>query len=158
MKYHFLSVNDFDPSGFCETLTFLCGKGVLYPVRAFRKYSLFDEDALPHYGADQDFVASCKKWGYPVRGQARVPLYSREDITAPDASDVKTFRDKVKLLFIRKSKLNWAVHMRLMLRHCPPQYWVTSTIFLTCRLLGHIFVKESVQRWRRMDSGTQSHR
>jgi glycosyltransferase involved in cell wall biosynthesis len=146
MKYHFLSVNDFDHSGFCEKLTFLCGKGVLYPVSAFRKYSLFDEDALPHYGADQDFAALCKKRGYSLRVQTHVPLYSREEITAAGVREVKTLREKLTLLFIRKSKLNFGVHMRLMLRHCPKWYWPTSTVFLTCRLLGHIFVNNGAQR------------
>lgn len=146
MKYHFLSLNDFDHTGFCEKLTFLCGKGVLYPVSAFTKYGLFDETALPHYGADQDFVASCKRRGYRIRVQTHVPLYSREDITAAGAQNVKTITQKLKLLFIRKSKLNLAVHMQIMRRHCPKRYWATSTILLTCRLLGHIFIRKGTQQ------------
>jgi Glycosyl transferase family 2 len=146
MKYQFLSLNDFDHTGFCEKLTFLCGKGVLYPVSAFRKHGLFDEAALPHYGADQDFVAACKKSGYPIRVQTRVPLYSREDITAQGAQGVDSLIQKLKLLFVRKSKVNLRVHLRLMLHHCPRRYWATSTLLLICRLLGHIFVKHGVQR------------
>jgi GT2 family glycosyltransferase len=145
MKYRFLTLSDFDQSGFCDELTFLCGKGVLYPVRVFRERGLFDETDLPHYGADQDFIALCKKWGYPIRVQTRVPLYSREDISAIGARESTTFSEKLKLLFIRKSKLNLAVHMRIMLRHCPKRYWLTGCIFLICRLLGHIFVKQGVQ-------------
>jgi GT2 family glycosyltransferase len=145
MKYHFLSLREFDRSGFCDKLTFLCGKGVLYPVRVFRERGLFDETRLPHYGADQDFVASCKRWGYPIRVQTRVPLYSREDITAIGAGEATMVLEKLKLLFIRKSKLNLAVHMQIMRRHCPKRYLATSTILLTCRLLGHIFVKKGAQ-------------
>jgi GT2 family glycosyltransferase len=144
-KYHFLSPSDFDQSGFCEKLTFLCGKGVLYPVCVFRRHGLFEEAALPHYGADHDFVASCKKWGYTLRIQMNVPLYSREDITAAGARDVRTYAEKLKLFFVRKSKLNLGVHIRIMLRHCPRRYWATSMILLTCRLLGHVFIKKGVQ-------------
>jgi GT2 family glycosyltransferase len=145
MKYHLLSLHDFDEGGFSTKLMFLCGKGVLYPVSVFRKHGLFDETALPHYGADQDFAASCRERGYPLRVQSQVPLYSHENITALGAGDAKSTVEKLKLLFIRKSKLNLPVHLRIMLRHCPKRYWVTSAVFLTCRLLGHIFIKGGVQ-------------
>ena len=146
MKYHFLSLHDFDKSGFSEKLMFLCGKGVLYPVTIFKKCGFFDEDGLPHYGADQDFAASCRERGYRLRVQTRVPLYSYENITAMGAGEAKTTVDKFKLLFIRKSKVNLGVHFRMMLRHCPKRYWATGSVFLTCRLLGHIFIKGGLQR------------
>jgi hypothetical protein len=145
MKYHFLTPGDFDQSGFSEKLTFLCGKGVLYPIGVFREYGLFAEAVLPHYGADQDFVATCKKWGYTLRVQTHVPLYSREDITAAGAKDMPTLVEKLKLFFVRKSKVNLGVHMRIMLRHCPRRYWATNTILLPSRLLGHVFIKKGIQ-------------
>jgi GT2 family glycosyltransferase len=145
MKYHFLSLHDFNEAGFSEKLMFLCGKGVLYPVNVFREHGLFDEIALPHYGADQDFTASCRKWGYQLRVQVRVPLYSHENITAVSAADTKSIVGKFRLLFIRKSKLNLGVHLRFMLRYCPMRYWITSAVFITCRLLGHIFIKRGAQ-------------
>lgn len=145
MKYHSLSLTDFDDRGYCEKLTFLCGKGVLYPVDVFRRYGLFDEAVLPHYGADQDFVASCKNRGYSIRVQTNVRLYSREEISAVGARDIKGLLEKLKLLFVRKSKLNLVVHMRLMLRHSPVRYWATGLFLLICRLVGHIFIKKGVQ-------------
>jgi len=146
MKYHFLSLDDFDQDGFSPKLDFLCGKGVLYPATVFRKHGLFPEEMLPHYGADQDYVASCKKWGYALRVQTAVPLYSREDITAPGSREVRTIGGKLKLFFSRKSKVNVRVHLRIMLRHCPTRYWPTSAVLLTVRLLGHVFVKNGLQR------------
>jgi GT2 family glycosyltransferase len=157
MKYHLLSPSEFDQTGTCKKLTFLCGKGVLYAARVFREHGLFDESALPHYGADQDFVAKCKKHGYVLRVQTRVPLYSREDITAPGARDTTRWIDKLKLLFIRKSKLNVAVHMRLMFRHCPKYYWLTSGMLLLCRLLGHIYVNKGMQRGPRKKLNVHAH-
>jgi GT2 family glycosyltransferase len=157
MKYHLLSPSEFDQTGTCKKLTFLCGKGVLYAARVFREHGLFDESALPHYGADQDFVAKCKKHGYVLRVQTRVPLYSREDITAPGARDARRWIDKLMLLFIRKSKLNIAVHMRLMFRHCPKYYWLTSGMLLLCRLLGHIYVNKGVQRGPRKKLNVHAH-
>jgi glycosyltransferase involved in cell wall biosynthesis len=146
MKYHFLELDELDETGFSEKLLFMCGKGVLYPVRVFLEHGLFDEATLPHYRADQDFVALCKKWGYALRIQTRVPLYSREDITAPGAQDMQTFLGKLKLFVSRKSKVNVRDHFRIMFRHCPRRYWCTSAILLTGRLLGHVFIKQGVQR------------
>lgn len=145
MKYRLLSLHDFDKGGFSEKLMFLCGKGVLYPVNVFRKHGFFDETALPHYGADQDFTASCRERGYQLRVQSRVPLHSHENISSLGAGDAKSIIEKFKLLFLRKSKLNLGVHLRIMFRHCPKRYWVTSAFFLTCRLLGHIFIKGGAQ-------------
>jgi len=145
MKYHFLTPSDFDQSGFSEKLAFLCGKGVLYPVGVFREHGLFEDTILPHYGADQDFVASCKKRGYTLRVQTHVPLYSREDITAASAKDTPSLREKLQLFFMRKSKVNLGVHTRIMLRHCPRRYWATNMILLPSRLLGHVFIKKGVQ-------------
>jgi len=145
MKYHFLAPGDFDQSGFSEKLAFLCGKGVLYPIGVFREHSLFEEAILPHYGADQDFVASCKKWGYTLRVQTNVPIYSREDITAAGAKDMPTLMEKLKLFFMRKSKVNLGVHIRIMLRHCPRRYRATNAFLLPSRLLGHVFIKKGIQ-------------
>jgi hypothetical protein len=139
-------LDDFDQDAFSKKLEFLCGKGVLYPAGVFREHGLFAEEILPHYGADQDFVASCKKWGYRLRVQTAVPLYSREDITAPGSREVSTIGGKMKLFFSRKSKVNLGVHMRIMLRHCPRRYWPTSAVLLMSRLLGHVFVKNGLQR------------
>ena len=52
----------------------------------------------------------------------------------------------VKLFFSRKSKVNLGVHLRIMLRHCPRRYWPISAVLLTVRLLGHVFVKNGLQR------------
>ena len=146
MKFHTLSLDDLDNTGFNPRLEFICGKGVLYPSSLFREHGLFDEHRLPHYGADHDFVASCKKLGYTLRIQTAVPLYSREDITAPGARQLRTLQGIWRLFFSRKSQLNLRVHIRIMLKHCPKRYWPTSTVLLTARLLGHVLIKRGIQQ------------
>jgi GT2 family glycosyltransferase len=145
MKFHSLGLGDLDGTGFSEKLAFICGKGVLYQASVFRDHGLFDERRLPHYGADHDFVALCRKLGYTLRIQTAVPLYSREDITAPGAREVKTLRGALKLFCSRKSQLNLGVHLRIMLKHCPKRYWPTSALLLAGRLLGHVFIKKGTQ-------------
>lgn len=42
----------------------LSGKGVLFPVNVFKLYGLFNEEKLPHYHADTEFVVRMKNNGY----------------------------------------------------------------------------------------------
>lgn len=39
------------------------GRGATIPADIFRRAGLFNEDELPHYGADHDFYLRCKKLG-----------------------------------------------------------------------------------------------
>ena len=39
------------------------GRGVIIPADIFKHVGLFDENALPHYGADHDFYLRCRKAG-----------------------------------------------------------------------------------------------
>lgn len=42
------------------------GRGTLIPATLFRRIGLFDEDNLPHYGADHDFYLRAHKSGTPL--------------------------------------------------------------------------------------------
>jgi GT2 family glycosyltransferase len=39
------------------------GRGATIPANVFRRAGLFNEDELPHYGADHDFYLRCRKLG-----------------------------------------------------------------------------------------------
>ncbi len=41
-------------------------RGVLLPKSVIERVGPFDEDALPHYGADHDFYLRCRKKGVPL--------------------------------------------------------------------------------------------
>lgn len=42
------------------------GRGVLIPASVFERIGLFDEEALPHYGADHDFYLRARQQGVPL--------------------------------------------------------------------------------------------
>ena len=46
------------------TSDILYGRGLLIPKKVFQKIGIFDEDRLPHYGADSEFTFRAKKEGY----------------------------------------------------------------------------------------------
>lgn len=52
------------------------GRGVLIPAAVFRKVGLFDEQHLPHYGADHDFYFRCRESGIKlfICANARVDI------------------------------------------------------------------------------------
>ena len=45
-------------------INFLSGRGLLIPVKVIKKIGLFDDIALPHYGADYEFTYRAKKNGF----------------------------------------------------------------------------------------------
>lgn len=56
-----------------KTRMIVGGRGVLIPAEVFDAVGLFDEDALPHYGADHDFYMRCRARG--------ISLYIAPDAT-----------------------------------------------------------------------------
>ncbi len=49
--------------GLLNTQMIVGGRGVIIPKTVFDNVGLFDEDALPHYGADHDFYLRCAAAG-----------------------------------------------------------------------------------------------
>ena len=49
-----------------STKMILGGRGALIPVKIINECGLFDENNLPHYGADHDFYLRCRKKNVPL--------------------------------------------------------------------------------------------
>ena len=47
-------------------LTHANGRGTLFPIEVFRNLGLFDEQHLPHYGADEDFTFKAARSHYRI--------------------------------------------------------------------------------------------
>lgn len=52
-----------DGRGLVATRLIIGGRGALIPSAVFRNVGLFNEQELPHYGADHDFYLRCRKAG-----------------------------------------------------------------------------------------------
>ena len=64
----------------------LSGRGTLIPVEAFRRVGLYDQERLPHYGADWEFTRRAQRSGFELLMSYRARVFSREDATGPRPS------------------------------------------------------------------------
>ncbi|MGI9318432.1 MAG: glycosyltransferase family 2 protein [bacterium] len=55
-----------EENGLKPTKLIIGGRGVIIPAIVFDRVGLFDEDKLPHYGADHDFYLRCSAAGIPL--------------------------------------------------------------------------------------------
>ena len=59
----------------------LSGRGTLIPVEAFRRVGLYDQERLPHYGADWEFARRAQRSGFELLMSYRARVFSREGAT-----------------------------------------------------------------------------
>jgi len=59
------NVKQTDKRQFVE-VDFLSGRGTMIPVKAFREIGLYNQEKLPHYGADEEFTIRARRNGYRV--------------------------------------------------------------------------------------------
>jgi GT2 family glycosyltransferase len=56
----------------------LSGRGMLIPFLVFRDIGSFDEDGLPHYGADSEFSWRARKHGYKVVCATKCRVFTQD--------------------------------------------------------------------------------
>jgi GT2 family glycosyltransferase len=56
----------------------LSGRGTLIPVEAFRRVGLYDQERLPHYGADWEFARRAQRGGFELLMSYHGRVLSRE--------------------------------------------------------------------------------
>lgn len=108
------------------------GRGVVIPAEAFKVIGLFDEERLPHYGADHDFYLRCRKEGVPlfVATNSRV-LVDDTRTTIANKPGHLTWSEFKSTLLCMRSHRNIA-HVRALFRkHYPiaPFYFVGIWLF-----------------------------
>ena len=65
-------------------MSVLSGRGTLIPVEAFRRVGLYDQERLPHYGADWEFSRRAQRAGFELLLDYRARVFSREGATGFD--------------------------------------------------------------------------
>lgn len=103
-----------------RTMMIVGGRGVVIPASVFDRVGYFDENRLPHYGADHDFYLRCRKHdvGLYVAGDAAVFVDEARSTLARDIGrlDVRQFIDT---LFNRRSHRNVGDMRSLFRAHYP---------------------------------------
>lgn len=87
----------------------LSGRGTLIPVAAFSEIGPYDESALPHYGADYEFIARARRAGWRIQscGQARLQSYPRLTGIDPNIARVSLLAMMRSLVSRRSSNCLW---------------------------------------------------
>jgi len=98
------------------------GRGILIPRSILNAVGLLDDQAFPHYGADNDFGLRVRKTGFRilVAPDARVRLYIGQSGHAPATSVLSLPKDYLQRLISRKHGESLRCNWRLLKRHVPP--------------------------------------
>lgn len=82
----------------------LSGRGTLIPVKLFRQIGLYDQQRLPHYGADYEFSRRAAKNGFALLISANAVLRSQVEATGVNNRvQSLTWMQLVKSFFMRRS-------------------------------------------------------
>ncbi len=121
-------------------VTHASGRGTLFPMQVFRQLGLYDEQHLPHYGADYDFTQKARRAGFPVYVCKNCKVFSYIDATG-----MTTVRNELSL----KSFINYLTSIRsnssLKTRwwyawnNCPKLLLPSHLLLDVIRVIGNYF-------------------
>ncbi len=103
-----------------EEVTYLPGKGVLFPVNTFRDVGLYDEAHLPQYHADTDLVLRAYEAGYKVLVDFDSIVYSEvntNNMVLPEQE--MTLRAMASTFVGRYSMNNFGIYNYYAKKHFP---------------------------------------
>ncbi|HLP59385.1 MAG TPA: glycosyltransferase family 2 protein [Candidatus Deferrimicrobium sp.] len=134
-RYHpFLAPYNEKLSGLHKTAV-LPGRGMYIPAHVFEKVGYFDQEFLPQYKADYDFVLRAAKQGIPAFISWDAIIYTQTGKTGPGATFTQQSLSRFsKSLFHNRSRTNLRQNFTYYLRHFPraliPIFPLTSLIIL----------------------------
>ena len=120
------------------------GRGAVIPASVFELVGLFDEKALPHYGADHDFYLRCRAKGVPLylATRANVSIDGTRTTVATGLGDMTWPQFKASLRD-RRSHRNIDALRTLFRRYYPVKLLYPLGLSLN---LGRYFTSYIVQR------------
>lgn len=117
------------------------GRGVILPARVLADLGLFDEENLPHYGADHDFYLRARRQGIPLR-VATGAFVDIDDTrtTAADRPETLAFREFLRTLSDIRSHRNLRHVCALFRKHYPISrlYPLGVTLYIGRYLLAYL--------------------
>lgn len=126
------------------------GRAVLVPMALFERFGLFDEEHLPHYGADVDFSLRLRAAQIPIHivPKARVTLeVENSGHNTSDASMRDRFRSIWRYLTDQKSGEAARIWWHLTRRHAPfGTRNLTCAFILSLNILRRLGVRRRVSK------------
>lgn len=109
------------------------GRGVFIPVPVLRRVGEFDEQLLPHYGADHDFYLRARKQGVPLftatNAMVNIDNTSTSLAEAPGRMTLAQFRETLRS---PRSHRNLTDVVSLFRKHYPVRrlYWLGASLYI----------------------------
>ena len=103
---------------------FLSTKGVIYPIKVFKKIGNFNYKQLPHYLSDYEFSCRARKAGFSLLVDTHSKVSNHIDRTGigNKIPDIISIKDFINLLFSRKSRQNIIDHFYFINVCCPLKF------------------------------------
>jgi GT2 family glycosyltransferase len=116
----------------------LPGKGALIPISVFKKIGNFNYRRLPHYIGDYEFFCRAKRNGFKLTVASDARIYNYRKRTGYfDKGRVKiNIRNRLHLLFARKSKNNIVDYANFILLCCPRKHLNENLKIIVARLIS----------------------
>ncbi len=120
-RYHtFLALCPAELSGLHKSVV-LPGRGLWIPIWVFEKIGFFDQQALPQYKADYDFVLRAVKHNIPAFISWDAVIYTHTEKTGQGATFAEqSFSRFTRSLFHSRSRTNLIQNFIYYWRHFPP--------------------------------------
>jgi len=110
----------------------LSGKGVLIPVKVFKKIGLYNQEKLPHYHADCEFILRARRSGFRVFISYDAKILSHQELSGMGTATSKpSIRNFIKSFFNLKS----ANHLKSLFNYSKFKYGSNYLIYFIIDLL-----------------------
>lgn len=119
----------------------LSTKGTIFPISVFHRIGNFNYQKLPHYLSDYEFSLRASKHGYLLRTATNSVVKNDTVRTGLGDQGIKnlSFKQRWKLLFDRRSRLNILDHYNFIIMHAPAKYLVRNILIIVVKSLYILF-------------------
>lgn len=116
------------------------GRGALFPIAVFKQVGLYDEQHLPHYGADYDFSHKAMRAGFPIYVCKTCRVFAYVDATGLTAvRNQFSLKSFINYFTSTKSPANLKVRWWYGWNNCPKVLFPSYIVLDVLRIVGSYF-------------------
>jgi GT2 family glycosyltransferase len=117
---------------------YLSGRGSTIPLSAFKKIGCYNQEMLPHYGADEEFTLRAKRYGYRVFIDPDIIITVDQSTTGLNPTDVRLgFRQILRSFSAMNSTNNLRIIFRFARLTAPLYAFPSCLLFSLIKLLAY---------------------
>ncbi|MDD2800116.1 MAG: glycosyltransferase family 2 protein [Methylobacter sp.] len=121
-------------------VTHASGRGAMFPVAAFRQLGLYDQQHLPHYGADDDFSHKVRRAGFPIYVCKSCRVFGHVEVNRMTiARNQFSLTRFIEYLTSIRSAANLKVRWWYGWNNCPKVLFPSYIVLDVLRIVGSYF-------------------